>query len=1103
MNQEPPDAITPFPFREAAGREGREARNAASGSCGAGEPCLCRPMPRRTFLALSGLSLAAAALDAMPVMAGPFEAADFARLIPPIKKLRPAWVHSLYAPGESTVYSKKRGELRYIGMPVGGICAGSLYLGGDGKLWLWDIFNQNQLGILPRSVPWSGFGQERTVDAVGGASYLAPHEPQSPLEQGFALKIGGVVRPVSAGGWEEVTFTGEYPLGVVDYSDPASPVAVTLTAYSPFIPLNADDSSLPVTICEFTVRNVSDRPVDAEMAGWLQNACSLFSAQPGSGVRVNSVRKTAGVDTGRTTEDGGRRTGYRWTSVFSRFEPTPPPEPSAVRPDLVVDDFEHPTYGGWKVEGTAFGAGPVEKTAIPAYQGDVGGEGLRVVNSHASAPGGSVQEKDSRTGKLTSPPFQIQRRFLTFYIGGGSNVEQVGMRLIVDGKIVRRAAGHDSNQMQPAAFDVGYLAGKTAVIEIYDNGTGGWGNIGVDDIVQTDTSHLIPPMEEERDFGTMAIAVIGAGVSRADSAPDAVFDAPVTGEARTSVGERLIGSVTKKIRLAPGKSQTISFVVAWHFSNSGLDVPDAKTGNEYARRFKDAAAVIDYVVREFPRLSRDTKLWHTTWYDSTLPHWFLDRTFANTSILATSTAHRFGTGRFWGWEGIGCCFGTCTHVWHYAQAVGRVFPELERYTREHVDFGVSFDAKTGMIGYRGEGTGPAVDGQAGRILGAYREHQMSADDAFLRRIWPRVREAMEFLIHHDSNGDGLLDGAQENTLDAAWYGKIAWLSSLYAAALRASEEMAKDAGDEAFARLCHQKFLQSKDAIETQLYTGEYFIQKPAPDHEKSIGAYQTCHIDQVHGQSWAWQVGLGRTLDREKTLSALRALYKYNFAPDVGPFREKNPPGRAYALAGDAGLIMATNPRDLPDAFGDAAAWQYGYFNECMTGFEHQAASHMIAEGLIEEGLAVTRAIHDRYHASRRNPFNEIECSDHYSRAMASYGSFISACGFTYHGPKGHLGFAPRLNPDDFRAAFTTAEGWGTFSQKRSGRSLKASLLIRHGRLRLNNLALTGTYHHVTARMNGKAIPASVAMEEERPVVTLGQGVVMETGGRLVVSLG
>ena len=64
------------------------------------------------------------------------------------------------------------------------------------------------------------------------------------------------------------------------------------------------------------------------------------------------------------------------------------------------------------------------------------------------------------------------------------------------------------------------------------------------------------------------------------------------------------------------------------------------------------------------------------------------------------------------------------------------------------------------------------------------------------------------------------------------------------------------------------------------------------------------------------------------------------------------------------------------------------------MTGFEYQAAAHMLWEGLALEGLAVTRAIHDRYAPARRNPYNEIECSDHYGRAMAAYGVFVDFVG-------------------------------------------------------------------------------------------------------------
>jgi non-lysosomal glucosylceramidase len=220
--------------------------------------------------------------------------------------------------------------------------------------------------------------------------------------------------------------------------------------------------------------------------------------------------------------------------------------------------------------------------------------------------------------------------------------------------------------------------------------------------------------------------------------------------------------------------------------------------------------------------------------------------------------------------------------------------------------------------------------------------------------------------------------------------------------------------------------------------------------------------------------------LERDKTLSALRALWKYNFTPDVGPFRRKFTAGRPYALAGDGGLVMTSNPRLVPNVYG-IPSWQIGYFNECMSGFEHQVASHMIAEGMVEEWLAITRAIHDRYHASRRNPFNEIECSDHYARAMASYGSFISICGFECHGPTGTIGFAPRMAPENFRAAFTAAGGWGTYGQLRAGSNQSHRLTVSHGRVRLRTLV-------VELPEGRRVISASVRLPKEGIPVTLTQ---------------
>jgi uncharacterized protein (DUF608 family) len=537
-----------------------------------------------------------------------------------------------------------------------------------------------------------------------------------------------------------------------------------------------------------------------------------------------------------------------------------------------------------------------------------------------------------------------------------------------------------------------------------------------------------------------------------------------------------------------------------------LGIPDDSSGQYYATKYRNAGEVVRFIAKNHTRLAHLTRLWHQTWYDSTLPYWFLDRTFANTSTLATTTAHRFGTGRFYAWEGVGCCAGTCTHVWHYAQAMGRIFPELERILRTRVDYGLAFNQADGEIGFRAEyDRRAAMDGQAGSILRMYREHQMSTDPIFLREQWPRVKQSIDYMIGFDKNVEGILQGPQENTLDAAWYGKIAWITSLYLAALRAGEAMALEMDDPDFAKRCQGILQQGVKNIDRDLFNGEYYIQTRDRAHPNALGTYNCCHIDQVMGQGWAWQVGLGRVLNREHTLSALKALYKYNFTPDVGPWRKTHTEGRWYAMPGDGGLIMTTNPKGEKGAFGDPAAWQFGYFNECMSGFEHQVAAHMIAEGMVQEGLTITKAIHDRYRADLRNPWNEIECSDHYARAMASYGSFISMCGFEHHALKKSIGFSPRLSPENFRAAFTSAEGWGAFSQTRSADAQKAEIAVKYGKLTVQTVALdSGKMRpkQFGVRLGERMILGKMAVEGSRVLVLLNDPVTIETGKTLTIWL-
>ena len=1021
-------------------------------------------LTRRNLLRLGTLAATGSLFTRFqPAMAGPFTGADFEKLVPADKKLSAAWIRSLFERGEPEWSGGS--DLNHIGMPVGGICCGQVYLSGDGRLWHWDIFNQ-------------------TIK-TGAQHYAKPLPVASPVDIGFQIRANGETRTLDRKGFPKLRFRGAYPIGLVDYHDEAFPVKVSLEAFSPFTPLDVDGSSLPLTVMRYTVSNTSRQKVGIEISGALANPVLLHSGTGPGIARVNRIVKQASATCLHCTAE--------------KVEITAPQNP---RPDLVFEDFERANYDGWTVEGTAFGNEPVVAAKMPPRQGKVGAQGKRLVNSHNSRSGEAIAAADAHTGVMTSKPFTIERRYIRALIGGGSDLKKVALQVIINDEVVAALAGNDANVMKPQAFDVERYEGKTARLRIIDQGTGGWHHIGVDHIVFTDQPMAAAiPLDQRRDMGDMTLAVLGdpQGVIAVAGSAD---ETSASGTSRAQPK----GSVGKTLTLEPGEEATVSFAVAWRFPNQASpdrSVPDK--GHYYAERFPTSLAVIEHHAGEHGESHARTRLWHDTWYDSTLPYWLLDRAFVNTSILASATCLRFKGGRFWGWEGVGCCPGTCTHVWHYAQSVGRVFPELERILRERVDYGVAYQPD-GSIWFRAEARKhEAIDGQCGTILRVLREHTMSPDAAFLRRLWPRVKGSIEYLIRQDGDGNGVLEGEQHNTLDSAWYGPVSWISSLYLAALRAGAVMAREMGDASFAKQCDELVESGGKWLAENLFDGEYFYQKRDPKHPEAIGAGIGCLIDQVFGQGWAHQLSLGRVLPRDKTVTALKSLWRYNFTPDVGPYREQYKQGRWYAMPGEAGLLMCTFPKGgEKEARGSDPAHGYaGYFNECMNGFEYQVAWHMIDEGMVQEGLAVTRAIHDRYHASRRNPYNEIECGDHYARSMASHGVFISLCGFECHGPQKHLGFAPKITPENFKAPFIAAEGWGSYTQRIDNAKLTAEIAVRHGKLPLTTLALEHDEGDtVNVKLGNIILPATLKRTGKRILITLATPAEIATGGKLVVTI-
>ncbi len=943
-----------------------------------------------------------------PVVAIAEEAPKDKHLVPADKNLSPEYVQRLFQRGERAVYAGA--ELETIGMPVGGIACGQLYLRGDGTLGLWQIFNKQI---------FSGYGRDN----------YRTYRPDSPVDSGFALvlEMGDkqVVRPLNKD-FGRVEFAGEYPIGLVRYQAQGVPIEVEIEAFSPFIPLNAKDSALPATIFHVTLKNMSSEVQRAGVLGWLENAVCFDSAKA-----VHAVRHS------RIVNDNGR------TMIVHTAEETPKEQVQAPRPKIVLVDFEGDSYGDWTTTGEAFGKGPAHGT-LPNQQQVSGFLGKGLVNTFLKG--------DRPQGTLTSPAFEISRKYLNFLIGGGSQANGTCINLLIDGKAVRTATGKDNEKLEWHFWNVEDLQGKTAKIEIVDRQSGGWGHINVDQIELADepSEGNLGPFDKLPDYGSLVLALADEGL--ASKSTREIFE-PVAGWSKLlhatqdvtyPVTERRSEAIAAKMmKLAPQSTRTFTFVLAWFFPNHPQD-------HEYESRFTDAAKVARYVLDNHDRLAGDTKKWHQTFYeDSTLPRWLLFRLHSTVSTLATGTCQWRRSGRFWAWEGVGCCEGTCTHVWNYAHAPARLFPELERAAREMQDFGEGFDPNSGLVGFRSNRT-YAADGQCGTILKAYREYLCSANDSFLQRNWPRIKKALEFSIKQDGNDDGLIENSQHNTYDINFEGPNTFVGSLYLAALAAGAEMARDMNDEPFAERCEKIFESGLDLTVDRLWNGEYFIQlvdlqkHPKNQYEKG------CLSDQLFGQGWAHQLALGYIYPPEQVKQALHSIWKYNWAPDVGPYNEAHPPERWFALPGEPGLFTCTWPKSPYLKEG------VRYREEVWTGIEYQVAGHMVWENMVTEALAICRGVQDRYQPAKHNPFNEIECGDHYARGMAGWGVYTALAGFEYHGPKGHLGFAPRITPENFRAAFTAAEGWGSFAQTRTADAQREQIDLRWGRLKLKSLAFS-----------------------------------------------
>ncbi len=643
-------------------------------------------------------------------------------------------------------------------------------------------------------------------------------------------------------------------------------------------------------------------------------------------------------------------------------------------------------------------------------------------------------------------------------------------------------------------------------VPIEGNRSQAFGGALIKAVSASERACLLMSKQDAPEAGTLSVCALGPGCRAV--APD---------PGPSPEGLTISGAVWSDVELKPGARATREFVLAWHVPGAvyGGDIPGWTTrGHISQNRYFDAGAVVADVARRLPELLSGTRLYHDTLYESNLPIWLLDRISSQVAVLRSPTVFWGSDGYFGGWEGCspgkGCCAGNCSHVWHYAQAHARLFPEIGRIMREQE---LRWMKEDGAVPHRQPDAPPAFDGQCGTILGAYREHLLSPDNGWLQRRWPRIKTAINYVIGRwDPDEDGILAGPQWNTLDENLGGSSSWLGSLYIAALMAGERMAVSMSEPDLGARWQRIRKAASSVQDATLYNGTYYIQIPEAQPYRDYGT--GCHIDQALGEWWSRMLDMERVYPEEHVRSAMRALFESNFRFD---FVGVNQVPRKFVHDDDAGMQMITWPRGgRPDP-----DHQMLYADEVMTGFEYSAASLMIYAGLIKEGLTVARAIADRYDGRLRegltatdysswgysgNPFGDDECGKFYARAMSSWSLLLACQGFVYDGPAGLIGFRPRWKPESHVSFFSAAEGWGRFTQKRTNKAQTERLEVRRGQVRVRTMAFEVAegrrIGQARVALGGRAIPATMNQDGSELRVRLNEDVTAAAGQALTVTL-
>ena len=369
--------------------------------------------------------------------------------------------------------------------------------------------------------------------------------------------------------------------------------------------------------------------------------------------------------------------------------------------------------------------------------------------------------------------------------------------------------------------------------------------------------------------------------------------------------------------LGPNETVEVTFGLAWHFplwtSSDGEQLR-----HRYAVSHASAASVLGAVLPRAGEIERKIIAWQELVYGSPSTPPLLKDAVINGLYVMARNSWWIDDGRFFQSESFTGCPITETFVCRFNGSfpLALMFPECERATMRSV---AAAQAPSGEIPFGfGSPMGsrspyfhvqhPIVSPEF--VLLTWRNYILWKDDKYLDEMYPRCQAALRFAMTLDKDNDGVVneDPGSETGFPAnqyydiwPWWGTSAYTGSIWLAALRAGEEMAKKKGDAAFAGEMRKWHQTASASFQDKLWTGSFYRLYNDPANNRKS---DTCLTNGLCGQWFAYATGLGEIVPRTTILSMVDTVFR------------RNVPATKY------GAVNGVRPDGMPDeTFPDHSA--------------------------------------------------------------------------------------------------------------------------------------------------------------------------------------